>query len=75
MSSTDARSLDISKLNVFERKELKRKKSYAATWDDYVNSSKEEETKEVANIYFIALEGEEEAEVNVIEHSDFSNLC
>ena len=35
----------------------KKKKAYAATWDDYVNTSEEDETKERANLCFMALEG------------------
>ena len=57
-----------------EKKEPKRKKAYATTWDDYVSSSEEDENEEIANLRFMALEGEEETEVNIIEHCDFSDL-
>ena len=57
-----------------EKKEPKRKIAYAASWDEYVRSSEEDENEEVTNLYFIALEGEEETKVNIIEHSDFSDL-
>ena len=59
---------------LLEKKESKRKKAYAATWDDFVSSSKEDENKEMANPYFMALKGEEETKVNIIEHSYFSDL-
>ena len=43
-----------------EKKELKRKKAFVATWDECGNSSEEEKIEEVANLCFAALKGEEE---------------
>ena len=55
------------------RREPKKKKAYATTWDDCDTSSDEEENAEVALIYLMALEGEEQ-EVSQLELSDFSEL-
>ena len=45
-----------------------------ATRDDYASSSEEDEIEEQANLYFMALEGEEELEVSSIELFDFFDL-
>ena len=57
-----------------EKRELKKKKAYVATWDDYASSFEEEQTKDRTKLCLIALEEEEEQEVNLIKPSDYSNL-
>ncbi|GAV57404.1 UBN2 domain-containing protein [Cephalotus follicularis] len=56
---------NIKKKEKFNKEQSKKKKAFVATWDDNDSSTSEEESdEEVANIAFMAIEEEEEDEVN-----------
>ncbi|GAV81660.1 LOW QUALITY PROTEIN: zf-CCHC domain-containing protein/UBN2 domain-containing protein, partial [Cephalotus follicularis] len=56
---------NLKKKEKFNKEQSKKKKAFVATWDDSDPSSSEEESdEEVANIAFMAIEEEDEDEVN-----------
>ncbi|GAV79787.1 zf-CCHC domain-containing protein [Cephalotus follicularis] len=77
---------NIKKKEKFNKEQSKRKKAFVATWDDSDSSTSEEESdKEVAHIAFMAIEEEEEDEVNFSFHElqdahenlflEYKNVC